>query len=215
MIDDNVVKVISCPRSQISSAAVIEESDLAAVHFSDALTFADETQPSTSLITQVGVEWNENSLFVFFRGRFENLRYSKNLSPELLGKKAFGIQEIGEVYEVVVGPKASLTKLYKQFQIAPDGSWFDCDINNALGISNPYWYSGCNCKSFVDEEMKIWSGIFELPWQCFGASYDSENVWNINFRRTVAGQRNKDSLTWASSGIENSSESFGKILFEY
>lgn len=221
MIENSITpatKIISCPHSQISSSTTMEEGDLAAVHFSDTLTFVDGVQPPASLITQVGVEWNEHSLFVFFRGRFEELRYWANPPKDSLDRKTHALEETADVYEVFMGPRASSTKIHKKFQIAPDGRWFDIDINTGLGITNPHWYSGCKCKSYVDTEMKIWSGVFELPWQCFGASYDSEHIWNVNFCRTVGSQEGEKILTWASPGVGesfNPADCFGKILFVY
>ncbi len=221
MIEDSIAltsKIITCPHSQITSSGAIEEGDLAAVNFNDILAFPDGTQPPASLMTQVGVEWNENSLFVFFRGRFEELRYSTDMPKESLGRKTHALKSAADVYEVFIGPKASSTKIYKQFQVAPDGRWFDNDINTALGITNPHWYSGCKCQSFVDTEMKIWSGVFELPWQCFGASYDSEHVWNVNFCRLMGAQDDRNILAWSSSGEVkpfNPADCFGKIFFEF
>ena len=220
MIENGITpaaKVISCPHSQISSSTAIEEGDLAAVHFSDMLTYGDGTQLPASLMTQVGIEWNEHSLFVFFRGRFDELRYSANLPKDSLERKTPALEETADVYEVYIGPRASSTKIHKKFQVTPDGRWFDIDINTALGITNPHWHSGCMCKSFVDTEMKIWSGVFELPWQCFGASYDSEHIWNVNFCRTVISKEGKNVLPWSSCSKEpfNPAECFGKILFVY
>lgn len=197
-------KIILCPRTQIS-ADTIEEGDLATVHFSDMLSLADGAEPPVSEMTQVAVEWNEHSLLVYFRGRFEELRYANNVSAEALQKKSFHLHEISDVYEVIAGPKAAITKIYKLFQVAPDGRWFDIERNDDLGIANPYWYSGYKCYSFIDHEMKIWTAAMEVPWQCFGASYDSEQHWNINFFR----RSKNNSLIW------NCSDSFGTIQFLY
>ena len=67
-------KIISAQYSKFLSINEIDEIDLVDVHFSETFFQVDGREPSSSITTQVGLEWNEQVLFVFFRGRFEELR---------------------------------------------------------------------------------------------------------------------------------------------
>lgn len=220
MTDDpvsTVRPVIPSPRSHFRSIDAIDEGGLGLVNFTEVLSFADGSRVPPELMTQVGVEWNERSLFVYFRGRFETLRSATNLSPEMLQKKTYRLWEVSDVYEVFIGPKAVRNRMYKEFQAAPDNRWIDIDVFNALGTSNHHWYSGCRMKSFVDNEMKIWSAVFELPWNCFGASYDTEPDWNVNFYRATGKFHGDELLAWSPVGTGEKCfhrpQHFGRIQF--
>jgi hypothetical protein len=222
MIDQNVPtadKIISCPHSIFSSLDNFHESDLASVHFNEILILKEDLQPPASLMTQVAIEWNEHSLFVFFRGRFEQLQYLKNPGKEILERKTANLTNVADVYGVCIGPKARTIQAYKEFQIAPDGRWFDNDIHVGLGVSNPNWYSGCKFKSFIDTEMNIWSSVMELSWQSFHSSYDSVPDWNVNFYRIIRVDEDKVELLWSPVGLDKNSfhipDKFGRIQFEY
>lgn len=210
-------KVIQASHAHFSSTHEIEESDLSVVHFTETLEFANGSPTPSSIMTQVGVEWNEHSLFVFFRGRFEKLRFETNRTDEMLQKKTHRLWELSDVFEVFIGPRATERRMYKEFQVAPDGRWLDIDVFNALGTSNHMWYSGFKAKSFVDEEMKIWSSILELPWHCFGASYDNESEWDVNFYRASGNAHGDELLAWSPPGTGprcfHRPEHFGKIQF--
>lgn len=212
-------KIIQAPHSHFLSINDIDESSLSVVNFSETLLFVDGAATPSSIMTQMSIEWNEQSLLVFFRGRFENLRYETNPLPETLQKKTRRLWELSDVYEVFIGPKATERRMYKEFQVAPDGRWFDSDVFHALGMSNHNWYSGFKAKSFVDKEMGIWSTVFELPWNCFGASYDNENEWNVNFFRASGKFHGDELLAWAAPGTGEKCfhrpQHFGKIHFEF
>lgn len=210
-------KVITAHHSRFASLHDIEESDLSFVNFSETLVAADGSPAEPSTMTQVGVEWNEHSLFIFFRGRFSRLRYETNPAERVLKEKTPRLWEVSDVYEVFIGPKAKERKMYKEFQVAPDGRWIDIDVFNALGTSNHSWYSGFKAASFVDEEMKIWSSVFDLPWNCFGASYDNETEWNVNFYRASGNFHGDELFAWSPPGTGprcfHRPEHFGKIHF--
>lgn len=212
-------KIIQASHAHFTSTHEIEESDLSVVNFTETLVFVDGMPTPSSLMTQVGVEWNEHSLFVFFRGRFDTLRYETKLSAEVLQQKTLQLWEASDVFALFIGPKAGERNMYKEFYVAPDGRWLDADAYNALGISNHMWYSGFKAKSFVDEEMKIWSSIFELPWNCFGASYDTESEWNVNFYRVSGNSHGEELLAWSPPGTGSRCfhrpEHFGKIQFMF
>ncbi len=210
-------KTIQASHAHFTSTHEIEESDLSVVNFTETLGYVDGTPTPSSIMTQVGVEWNEHSLFVFFRGRFEQLLYETNPTADMLQKKTHGLWEASDIFSVFIGPKAAERNMYKEFYVSPDGRWLDADAYNALGISNHMWYSGFKAKSFVDEEMKIWSSIFDLPWNCFGASYDTEGEWNVNFYRASGKLHDAELLAWSPPGTGprcfHRPECFGKIQF--
>ena len=210
-------KIFRSYRSLFSSINEVTEESLAQIDISDPLHFADDTEPPQSLATRIGVEWNNKGILIYFRGRFEQLRMING--TEELGKntKTHKLWELSDVFEVFIGVDAKQTKLYKEFQVSPDARWIDIDVNKQLGISNHQWYSGFQCKSFIDNDMKVWTSIFELPWSCFGVTQKNDDVWNANFYRASGAFHGEQLLAWSPTGYGEKCfhrpEHFGKIEF--
>ncbi len=210
-------KIIHSSRSIFSSIDEVTEESLTQIDVSDPLHFADDTEPPQSLATRIGVEWNDKGLLVYFRGRFDRLRMIDGNEKTGTNTKTYKLWELSDVFEVFIGVNSKQTKLYKEFQVSPDARWIDIDVNKQLGISNHYWYSGFQCKSFIDEEMKVWTSIFELPWSCFGVNKKTDDVWHANFYRASGEHHGEELLAWAPTGYGEKCfhrpEHFGKIEF--
>jgi hypothetical protein len=211
-------KVIHCRRSQFRSITEIDELALSHVDFSEHLSMADGTAPVPALDTRVGLEWNENGLMVFFHGRFDKLRMVPESVPHQTGQKTPRLWEDSDVYEVFIGVNASASSLYKEFQVSPDGRFIDIDVNRQLDISNHHWYSGMQCRSIIDGEMRIWSSVIELPWECFGLHKRADDVWHANFYRASGTFHGDELLAWSPTGYGpkcfHRPHLFGTILFE-
>jgi hypothetical protein len=214
---DTSEKIFRSYRSIFSSINDVNEDSLVHIDISDPLCFADGTEPPQSLATSIGVEWNDHGLLVYFRGRFEHLRLIDDDQKDRLNSKTYKLWEQSDVFEVFIGVNAKQTKLYKEFQVSPDARWIDIDVNKQLGISNHHWYSGIQCKSFIDHEMKIWTSVFELPWSCFGSHKKTDDVWNANFYRASGQFHGEELLAWSPTGYGEKCfhrpEHFGRIEF--
>ena len=210
-------KIFRSHRSAYSSIAEITEESLTHIDVGEPLYRADGTEPPQTLATGVGGEWNDNGVLIYFRGRFENLRMLSKEKTIEVSTKTYKLWEQSDVFEVFIGVNAKQTKLYKEFQVSPDARWIDIDVNKQLGISNHHWYSGFQCKSFIDEEMKIWTSVFELPWSCFGLNKKTDDVWYANFYRASGAFHGEELLAWSPTGYGEKCfhrpEHFGKIEF--
>lgn len=210
-------KKVICHRSIFSSIVEITEESLNHVDVSDPLSFADGTEPPQSLATRIGIEWNDHGLLIYFRGRFEQLRMIGDDERTGINSKTYTLWEQSDVFEVFIGVNAKQTMQYKEFQVSPDGRWIDIDVNRQLGVSNHHWYSGLRCKSFIDDDLKIWSSVFELPWSCFGLNKKTHDVWNANFYRASGTFHGEELLTWSPTGYGEKCfhrpQYFGKIEF--
>lgn len=210
-------KIIHCHRSSFSSIDEIEESSFAHIDVSEPLMNADGSEPPQSIASRVGLEWNKDSLFVFFRGRFEALRLMPNDELNRLTGKTYKLWEQSDVFEVFIGRDAKKTGLYKEFQVSPDSRWIDIDVNKQLGISNHHWHSGMRCRSIIDSEMQIWTSIIELPWSCFGSHQGADDLWNVNFYRASGTFHGDQLMTWSPTGYGDHCfhryEHFGTIEF--
>ena len=210
-------KIIHCRQSSFSSIGQIDESEFAHIDVSEPLQFVDGKEPPPSIATRVGMEWNENGLIVYFRGRFEQLRSLPIHDQRSLTTKTYQLWEQSDVYEIFIGINAKITRRYKEFQVSPDSRWMDNDVNRQLGISNHHWYSGMICKSMIDTEMKIWTSIVELPWNCFGPNKKTDDLWHANFYRASGKYHGDELLAWCETGYGEKCfhrpEHFGMIEF--
>lgn len=212
----STIKTIQAHQSRFSSIDEFDENTFHEIETNEMLHLADGNEPPASIATRVGVEWNSCGLFVYFRGMFEQLRLPLAKDHTLNQGKTYRLWELSDVYEVFIGIRARETRMYKEFQIAPDGQWFDSDVNRQLGMSNHYWHSSFRCKSFVDKEFHIWSAILELPWSCFGLQKKQEVPLDVNFYRASGKRHGDELLSWSPTGYGEKCfhrpEHFGSIV---
>lgn len=210
-------RIFRSHRSIFNSIIEVNEESLVQIDVSEPLHYADGSESPQSLATRIGVEWNDKGFLIYFRGRFDHLRMIHDNEKARVNAKTYNLWELSDVFEVFIGVDAKQTKLYKEFQVAPDSRWIDIDVNRQLGISNHHWYSGFHCKSFIDEEMNVWTSVFELPWSCFGLNKKTEDVWNVNFYRASGAFHGQELLAWSPTGYGEKCfhrpEHFGKIEF--
>lgn len=210
-------KIIHCHQSNFSSIDEIEESSFAHIDVSEPLMYADGTEPPHSIASRVGLEWNNDYLFVYFRGRFDSLRTIPSSIPSPAHGKTYKLWEQSDVFEIFIGPNARQTGLYKEFQVSPDSRWIDIDVNKQLGISNHHWHSAMRCRSIIDNDMQIWTSIVELPWSCFGSHKRTEDRWDANFYRASGTYHGDQLMAWSATGYGDHCfhrfEHFGSIEF--
>lgn len=209
---------IHCPRSAFSSIDQVDAAAMATISLPERLLQNDGTEAPPTIGTLCGIEWNEHGFLVFFRGLYNDLRMSRAPLPERLPAKSHALWESSDVFECFIGPDASRTKGYKEFQVSPDGRSIDIDVQEQLGTTNPYWYSGSRCRSFVEPVAKRWSAVMELPWGCFGSHRRTEERWNVNLYRASGAFHGDELLAWSPPGTGprcfHRPEHFGTIIFE-
>jgi hypothetical protein len=210
-------KIFHSYRSMFRSIAEITEESLVQIDVTEPLYLADGAEPPQTLATRIGVEWNDNGILIYFRGRYEHLRMISDKKQNGINSKTYKLWEQSDVFEVFIGVHAKQTKLYKEFQVSPDARWIDIDVNKQLGISNHHWYSGFQCRSFIDDDLNIWTSVFELPWSCFGLNKKTDDVWNVNFYRASGSFHGEELMAWSPTGYGEKCfhrpENFGEIKF--
>ncbi|KAB2926023.1 MAG: hypothetical protein F9K22_01660 [Bacteroidetes bacterium] len=211
------MKSISCRRSALNGIDRADLSFIMGLTGLEGLSFNDGRPVPETIRTEAGLQWNDRGLLAFFRGRFITLRGETILPPGVLEQKTKHLWEKSDVFELFVGPGAAESRMYKEFQVAPNGEWIDIDVFLALGTSNHDWYSGCAMRSFVDEGERRWCAVMELPWTCFGARPETERPWYVNFYRASGAFHGDELLAWSPVGTGpkcfHRPEHFGRIEF--
>lgn len=210
-------KIIECRRSRYESIDQIGRETVRTMVMNETLSYADGRSVPEAIATGVVAEWNLDGILVFFRGSFRDLRYATNRAGDVLQKKTYRLWEDSDVFEIFIGPDAAQRKMYKEFQVAPDGRWIDIDVFDALGTSNHHWYSGCSARSFVESSEKTWISVLLMPWRCFDAGREYDGEWNVNFYRASGKFHGDELLSWAPVGTGprcfHRPEHFGVIKF--
>ena len=165
------------------------------------LLFADGSMPPHSLETYVWGFWNTSSLFIFFSGRFLDLRIADEEMPVHLAGRTTRLWEKSDVFEVMIGRDCARTGRYREFQVAPDARWLAADVwhENGRFITNEGWEGSIRCTSLVDGERKIWKAGMEIPWSVLNEP-GIEGGWQCNFYRATGKFHGDELLAWRQTG---------------
>ncbi|HLP16835.1 MAG TPA: hypothetical protein VK470_11285 [Bacteroidota bacterium] len=210
--------IIVSSRSRFASIGEITETYLLDTPMPAALSMADGSQPSPLIATDVRIDYTDDALIVLFRGKFQRLRIAEDLPVEAGTGKTHSLWMHSDVYEFFVGPNSRSTGMYKEFQVSPDARFIDINVNRPEEKSDQHWASGLRCRSFVNEEKKIWSAAIEMPWNCFDTDYRSDCEWNANIYRATGAYHGDELLAWSATGYGEGAfhryPNFGRIIFE-
>ncbi|MBW7887635.1 MAG: hypothetical protein H3C35_04625 [Bacteroidetes bacterium] len=206
-------KVLLCRRSPFLNFDALEFEDLDTLQFDAPLTFADGTPVPKHLQTSAAAVYNEEYLIIVFSGKYEQLRISNS---EIENSKTENLWAQSDVYEVFVGSNAKKTKQYREFQLSPDGLFFDNAVNLAEEKSDHSWNSGMKGISFISIERKIWRSLFLLPWKSINAQAGDENIF-LNLYRASGKFHGDELLAWSPTGFGkkcfHQPEKFGVLQF--
>lgn len=208
---------IACRRSPLNGIDSADLTYLKGHTGLETLSFNDGRSVPDTIRTEAGLQWNDRGLLAFFRGRFVALRGETDVPPDMLERKTKHLWEKSDVFELFVGPGAAEERMYKEFQVAPNGEWIDIDVFLALGTSNHEWYSGCAMRSFVDHGERLWCAVMELPWSCFGERPERGRAWYANLYRASGAFHGDELLAWSPVGTGpkcfHRPDHFGRIEF--
>lgn len=207
------MNTLFCRRAAFTTIESLEFEDLQFMPFDSVLTFADGTAVTEQIETSACSFYNDEFLFIIFSGKYDQLRLSNSLLEK---KKTELLWEQSDVYEVFVGKNIAATKRYKEFQLSPDGLFFDSAINLAEGKSDHLWSSGMKGVSFTNMKRKIWRSIFALPWKSLDSAVGDTNI-SINLYRASGKFHGDELLAWSPTGYGKKCfhrpEKFGMLQF--
>ena len=195
---DSIFQVFPAPRSLLEhSGGFPDLQDSRA----KSLLFADGSAPPWHLVTRVWAFWSLSSLFIFFSGRFLELRTILEGLPAHPHGKTPRLWEKSDVYEVMIGRECEQTGHYKEFQVAPDGRWLSADVR-IEGVhvkTDQEWGGDIRCVTAVNGEEKIWRAGMEIPWVLLGGR-EGEGEWRCNFYRATGKFHGDELLAWQPTG---------------
>jgi len=168
------------------------------------LLFADGAPVPPTLATRALCYWSDRFLTVLFEGRCTSLRYAPagTLTDPATGKTQ-KLWDLSDVFEFFVIPDLRSRSEYGEFQVSPDGRWFDAAIsgegsNRRADIG---WDSHSHFESLVGtDDVKIWKAGMEIPWTALDINPRQGVQMSANFYRATGKFHGDELMAWSPTG---------------
>jgi hypothetical protein len=155
--------------------------------------------PVPSHRTEVRSRWTKDSLYLLYIAPYEQL----NLKPSpSTTTETFQLWN-WDVAEAFIGSDFDNIKLYKEFELSPQGEWVDLDIDlDKMGDKNAWkWNSGFQVSARIDREHKIWYGAMRIPFSSISPQPNAKKgeKFRINLFRCQGPEETRHYLAWQPS----------------
>ncbi|HLN00142.1 MAG TPA: carbohydrate-binding family 9-like protein [Bryobacteraceae bacterium] len=118
-------------------------------------------EPAPGHRTEVRSRWTNDNIYFLYICPYQELHLHPNPTQTAETNKLWD----WDVAEVFIGTNFKNIRLYKEFEMSPQGEWVDLDIDSGnMGNANAWlWNSGFEVKARIDEAKKIWYGEMRIP----------------------------------------------------
>ena len=145
--------------------------------------------------TEILLQYTPANFYLLFICPYERL----HLKPDpVITEETYKLWN-WDVAEVFIGADFDNIRLYKEFEVSPQGEWVDLDVN----LDNPphetgwVWKSGMKVAARIDAPNRIWYGYMRIPWQSIS---DREprpgSRYRINFYRCQGAGPDRKYIAW-------------------
>jgi hypothetical protein len=169
-------------------------------------------EPRARYRTEIRSRWTSKNLYLLFICPYEELNL--NPKPNTQGE-TFRLWD-WDVAEAFIGSDFQSIRLYKEFEISPQGEWVDLDID----LAKPHhedgwtWNSGFAKAARIDAGAKVWYGAMRIP---FSALQDylptAGETLRINLFRSQGPEPRRVQVMWQPTMEKtfHAPESFGLL----
>lgn len=181
--------------------------------FSPPITFCTDWQGKNAdpqRQTEVRLLWTRETLYLRFECHFRSL-YTFD-DAEANGRRDHLWDR--DVAEVFLQPDAHSERLYKEFEIAPNGMWIDLDISPGPLRD---LRSGMKRSVSIDRHRSVWLAEVAIPMPALTPHFDPNVAWRTNFYRVEGNSEPRAYLAWRPTNTPQPNfhvpEAFGKLEF--
>lgn len=172
-------------------------------------------KPLPEARTEIRSRWTDRYLYFLFVSKFETLHPRPNPNP---AKEAWGLWEY-DVAEVFIGDDLKNIKVYKEFEISPDGEFIDLDVDrDRKGKEVDWlWNSGLEYKTRIDQNRNVWMCEMRIPWKAIDRRKPAAgNQLRLNLYRIEGAPPNRKYIAWRPVGNPSfhTPEKFGVLRLE-
>jgi hypothetical protein len=152
-------------------------------------------EPVSGHRTEVRSRWTKNNIYFLFICPYEEL-YLKPAPDAVHETNQLWNWDVAEVF---IGSDFKNIKLYKEFEVSPQGEWIDLDIN----LDKPHhedgwvWNSGFQVVARIDRTAKVWYGTMRIPFVALDDRLPTPgNSFRVNFFRSQGPPPIRKEITW-------------------
>jgi len=165
-------------------------------------------KPVPTLRTEVRSRWTKENLYLLYVCPYEELHLKLDPNTEVETNQLWN----WDVAELFIGSNFQNIKLYKEFEVSPQGEWIDLDIN----LDHPHhedgwtWNSGFQVAARIDRKANVWYAAMRIP---FSAIDQRKPVAGIVFRANLFRTEREHSVAWQApmSDTFHTPEHFGRL----
>ena len=162
-----------------------------------------------SLETQARMLWSRKYLFIQFFCRYRELYvYDEcNCRRDELWDR--------DVAEIFIQPPEEKLRHYREFEISPNGSWLDLDIDHG---KKRILFCDLKSRVAVDSDRLIWNAEMAFPVSCLTTAFNPHDVWRLNLFRIEGREPNRFYSAWQPTNTPKPNfhvpEVFGELRFQ-
>ncbi|HEX4486307.1 MAG TPA: carbohydrate-binding family 9-like protein [Terriglobales bacterium] len=205
--------------SEIIAAPVEQDFSLDAAHLFPVWQLAQPIEfckdwrgenPDPGLQTQARLLWSEQALYVRFDCRYRELFLFEDSDASGRRDQLWD----RDVAEIFLQPEPSRPRLYKEFEVSPNGMWIDLDISDeaVTGLK-----SGLERSVFLDKKHHTWAAELAIPMKSLIQKFDPARAWRINFFRIEGPREPRTYHAWKPTMTAEPDfhvpEAFGELRF--
>jgi hypothetical protein len=167
--------------------------------------------PDPGLETEVRLLWSQEMLYLRFVCRYRELFVFEESDPN--GRRDHLWDR--DVAEAFLQPPPAVGKNYKEFEVAPNGTWIDLDISPS-GLAD--LKSGLTRSVHLDDTKNIWTAELAIPMKSLTPHFDPARPWRANFYRVEGKAEPRRYMAWQPTNTPEPNfhvpERFGNMRFD-
>lgn len=156
------------------------------------IAFSSDWQGSNSDPTRetvVRILWSQRTLYLRFKCQYRELYVFEDSDPNGRRDQLWD----RDVAEAFLQPDPTQQRLYKEFEVSPNGMWIDLDI---FPGGRADLKSGLRRSVALDEKSHTWYAELAIPMSTLNEQFDPARAWRGNFYRVEGKEEPRAYMAW-------------------
>lgn len=160
--------------------------------------------------TEVRLLWNDDALFIRFHCHYRSITVFPDARADGWRDKLWD----RDVAETFLQPDASDPRVYKEFEVSPNGYWIDLAVSHG---QIEELHSGLRRRVVINEKSRTWTADLAIPMKRLAPRFDPEQAWRANFFRIEGENEPRFYGAWSPTNSPKPNfhvpAAFGKLVF--
>lgn len=166
--------------------------------------------PDLQRATEVRLLWTADTLFLRFQCQYRSITVFPDARADGWRYKLWD----RDVAETFLQPDAGDPRIYKEFEVSPNGYWID------LAVSHGHieeLHSGLKHRVAMDETSRTWTAELAIPMKRLTPHFDPKQAWRANFFRIEGDAEPRFYAAWSPTHTPKPNfhvpSAFGQLVF--